>query len=127
MEGTALSARDDPRCLAIMAPVAPADTRALCERAREIIERRPASVLVCDVGAADRADLALVEALARVLLTARRLGCTVRLRRASVELVDLVGLVGLRAELPVEVQRQAEEREEPGGVEEEGDPRDAPI
>jgi hypothetical protein len=76
---------------------------------------------VCDVGAIGRADLAIVEALARVRLTARRLGCTVQLRRASVDLVDLLALIGLRSELPLEVEGQAKEREEAGGVEEEGD------
>jgi hypothetical protein len=101
--------------------MARADMRALCERARDLLEDGQAEILVCDVGAVRRADLRTIEALARIRLTARRLGRGVLLRRASVDLVDLLGLVGLRGELPLEVQRQAEEREEPRGVEEEGD------
>ena len=120
----ALAAREDQPCLAISAPVGLADPVALCERARELLEREPAMVLVCDVGDVGRADLRVVEALARVRLTAARLGCAVRLRRASVELVELVALIGLRSELPVEVQGQAEKREEARGVQEEGDAGD---
>ena len=40
-------------------------------------------------------DLGTVDALARVHLFARRLGCAVRLRDASSELVDLLSLAGL--------------------------------
>ena len=100
------------------------DPVALCERARALLEREPATVLVCDVGDVDRADLTVVEALARLRLTAARQGCTVQLRRASGALVELLAFIGLRGELPLEVQRQAEEREEARGVEEEGDPGD---
>jgi ABC-type transporter Mla MlaB component len=123
-EGPALAERDNPPCLAISPLMAPADALALCERARDILEREPATVLVCDVGAVGRADLGIVEALARVRLMARRLGCAVQLRRASMDLVDLLALIGLRRELPLEVERQAEQRKEAGRVEEERDPGD---
>lgn len=102
-----------------------ADPEALCERARELLERKPATMLVCDVGDVGPADLSLIETLARVRLTAARLGCAVRLRRASDELVELLALIGLRSELPLEVQGQAEEREEARGVEEERDAGDS--
>jgi ABC-type transporter Mla MlaB component len=42
-----------------------------------------------------RPDLALVDQLARLQLHARRLGCSIRLRGADAELVELLALVGL--------------------------------
>ena len=77
-----------------------------------------------------RADLEVVEELARWQLAARRLGCSIRLRDASAELRDLVAFVGLGAALTdavclaVEVLGKAEEREQPG-VEEVVVPDDA--
>ena len=64
-----------------------------------------------------RVDLALVNEVARWLLAARRLGCSIRLRDADRDLIDLLDLVGL-----VEVcgqpvgleQLGTEERVEPG-------------
>ncbi|MFF7252557.1 STAS domain-containing protein [Streptomyces microflavus] len=49
----------------------------------------------CDVGAVERADLALVEAVARLALVARRAGRQLRLRRVGPELQGLLDLVGL--------------------------------
>lgn len=71
------------------------------------------------------ADLSTVDALARLQLEARRLGLELRLVEASDELLELVDLAGLVVVLGVEPRRQAEEREERLGVEEErqlGDP-----
>jgi hypothetical protein len=68
------------------------------------------SAIVCDVGAL-APGLAAVDALARLQLTARRLGCEIRLRDASVDLQDLLDFVGLRDVLCVEAGGQAEERE----------------
>lgn len=64
-----------------------------------------------------------VDALARMALSARRLGRRVELRRAKPDLVELLVLAGLGA-LAVEVVGEAEEREEPGRVEKEHDPAD---
>ena len=69
-------------------------------------------------------DLATVEALARIELTATRRAAASRLRGASVELLELLAFCGLPIELLVEGEGQAEEREEARGVEEEGDPID---
>lgn len=55
----------------------------------------PAAPVECDVGAAERADLALVEAVARLALVARRAGRQLRLRRVGPELQGLLDLVGL--------------------------------
>jgi hypothetical protein len=77
--------------------------------------------LVCDVGAVRAIDVAVLDALARLQLTARRLGLRVVLRHASAELLDLLDFTGVgeAAGLRVEAQRQPEEREEVLRVEEE--------
>jgi STAS domain len=68
-----------------------------------------------------RPDVATIDALARLELTARRRGKTLRLRNASTELRELIALAGLDEVLRVEPGRQAEQREQPIGVEEEGE------
>ncbi len=94
-----------------------------------------ATLVVCDVGALAPADLGAVDALARLQLAARRLGCGLRLMRVSSELQQLLGCVGLAdvvlgievlgvevlgvEVLGVEMRRQAEDREQRVGVEEE--------
>jgi len=77
-------------------------------------------------------DLELVDALARLQLTARRLGCSIRLREPSQqlhELLDLVGVGGLLTgpdPLPLDAGRQAEGGEHLG-VQEVVPPRDPPA
>ena len=75
--------------------------------------------LPCQVGALE-ADAATLDLLARLQLAARRLGIEVRLVDASPELRELVAFAGLKGALLLEPGREAEEREEPLGVEEEG-------
>lgn len=105
-------------------PIACADVPELCERVRACLERCDGCDVVCDVGALAGTDAATVEALARLQLTAQRLGRRLHLRRASAELRELVELVGLRETLPcedalaVEPGREPEEREERLGIEE---------
>jgi hypothetical protein len=78
------------------------------------------STIVCDVGAL-APDAAAVDALARLQLTARRLGHEILLRDASTELQELLDFVGLRDVLRVEAGGQAEQRKQRVGVEEERD------
>jgi len=66
-------------------------------------------------------DLALVDTLARLRLAGRRLGFDLRLY-PSAELRELIEFVGLG-----EVLRQAEQREKPLRVEEEGELDDLPA
>ena len=73
------------------------------------------------------ASLAAVEALARLQLAARRKGLDLRLHVVSRELRDLIELAGLTQVLGVEPRRQAEEREQRLGVEEEGELGDAIV
>jgi hypothetical protein len=70
------------------------------------------------LGDLNRADLAVVDQLARMHLVACRAGCTVRLRDVAPELSELLELVGL-AELETgarlrEVGGEAEDGEELG-------------
>jgi anti-anti-sigma regulatory factor len=74
---------------------------------------------VCDLrGVA--ADCVTVDALARMHLAARRAGVELDVRHVSNELRQLLAFTGLSGVLGVEPCRQAEEREEPLGAEEEG-------
>ncbi len=111
-----------------------ADIPAQCERLRALVGASDADVVVCDVGPLVP-DLVAVEALARLRLTAGRLGCGLRLRGASRAFEQVVAFCGLCDALPVEGQlggirwhrRQPEEREEPRRVEEGVEARDPPV
>ncbi len=114
-------------------PIDRADVPGLCERLRELLEGVGPDRVVCDVGAVTGPDAATVDALARMQLTARRLGRQMRLSQASCELQELLALMGLRGVLPlsaplwVKPRRQAEEREKRRGIQEEADPGDPAI
>jgi anti-anti-sigma regulatory factor len=75
--------------------------------------------IVCDLSALRGADAETIDLLARLQLAARRHGRTLRFLHASPALQDLIAFVGLEAVLRVEPRRQAEEGEDPVGVEEE--------
>jgi hypothetical protein len=117
--------------LVIAGPVAgPEDVRRLCEQLRAVIQRSDAHVVVCDVSALP-ASARSIEALARLQLTARRLGRRIRLQRASrclEELLEFAGLadvVSVNAPVGGEREGQPEHREHPLDVEEavdRGDP-----
>ncbi len=105
----------------------------LCSKARALVESGRADLLVCDLAGVAHPDLVVVDALARLQLTARRLGCALRLRHAGDDMRALLAFVGLAdvvrgdADLGVEAGWQAEQREEALGVEEETDPGDDPV
>ena len=122
--GTALDHTDAPRCLTLSETVGRGAVPVLCASAAELVAADPAAPLLCDVAACTTPDLGIIEALARLELTVRRGGGLMALRGASEELLDLLAWCGLPPPLLVEAERQTEEREEPGRVEEEGDPRD---
>jgi hypothetical protein len=79
--------------------------------------------IVCDVSGLGSADAQIIDLLARLQLAAGRHGCLLRFVGTSAELGDLVSFCGL----PLELERQAEKREEPLGVEEEGELADPPV
>ena len=89
-----------------------------------------ADLVVCDVRSLGDPDAATIDALARMQLTARRLGRRVLLRHACADLQDLAAFTGLGDVLPLygalrlETGRQPEEGKESRGAEEEADPDD---
>jgi hypothetical protein len=110
-------------------PMTRPDGPRLADRVRRMAREGNVEEVVCHVRLL-AADVVSVEALVGASLTARRLGCRVRLRGASAELADLLTLCGLAGVLlggrGLEAEGQAEEREHPGRVEERHEPRDAP-
>jgi hypothetical protein len=80
---------------------------------------RPTFVLDC--AAFPQADAGQVDGLACLLVSLRRRGYELRLINASDGLLDLIDFAGLAGVLRVEPCRESEEREETGGIEEEGE------
>jgi len=72
-----------------------------CERLHLLLEGSDTGPVVCDLGMLDGSDAGTVDALARLQLTARRLGRQVRLGNASSELQELLALMGLSDALPL--------------------------
>jgi ABC-type transporter Mla MlaB component len=111
--------------LVIGGSIAPADVPGLCKRVRILLDASDADLVVCDVSAIVDPDVCTVDALARLQLTARRLGRRMRLHRASTEVQRLVAFAGLADALPLSAGLrlgrawgQAEEGEQPLRVEE---------
>ena len=81
--------------MVLRSPIEPQDIPALCRRARVLLEGSDAELVVCDVRALVAPDAVAVEALARVRLTVRRLGCGFRIRHPCHELLELLAFMGL--------------------------------
>ena len=113
--------------LVLSGPLTPADAADLCKRARAELARSDDTVLVCDVAALTHPDAGTLEALARLQLTARRLGGQVRLREPPPELTELLDLFGLAEVLRREPLGQLEHREQPVCVEERVEMGDPPV
>lgn len=101
-----------------------ADAERLCACVCASAARDDSDPLCYDVAGLEAPDVGTVDALARMALTARRLGRRLELRRARGDLGELLLLAGLSGAegSAVEVVGQAEEREVARGVEEERDP-----
>jgi ABC-type transporter Mla MlaB component len=124
---------DPNTILLVLDSLDPADVAPLIDH---VVPGTPAdapTVILCDLAQLTDADMATVDALARLALRARRLGCSISLRDPSSELCELVAFAGLGDVLPrapasgVEVVGEPEQREEPLGVEEERDAADPPV
>jgi hypothetical protein len=107
-------------------PIAVGEATDLCQRLRVVLESTDAALLVCDVRGLP-ADVVTVDALARLQLTARRLGRRIELRSQTPELGRLLAFVGLADVLGPGLLREAEEREQPCRVEERVDRGDAAV
>lgn len=110
---------------AVAAMVTRADIPAICSELANELRGRGDGLVICDVSDVIRPDVVTVEALARLRLTARRHGARLVVTGADPHLRDLLRLLGLDGAL-AEVGRQPEQREQPGGVEEERLGRDPP-
>jgi ABC-type transporter Mla MlaB component len=86
--------------LVLSGPLALGSVGELCEAARLLLETTGAGVLTCDVGAIGRPDAGTVDVLARVALTARRLGRSIHLLDPCPQLQALLALTGLEVALP---------------------------
>ncbi|MDX3057787.1 STAS domain-containing protein [Streptomyces sp. NE06-03E] len=92
-----------PNALVLTGRITRADVPGLCARLEALLSGAPeAAVVDCDVGGVVRPDLALVEAVARLGLVARRAGgAELRLRNVPAELGTLLDLMGLAQVLGV--------------------------
>ena len=90
-----------PRTLAfsVHGPITRADLPGLCDRVCALLTQNGPEVAFCDVETV-APDAVTCEALARLQLAAKRLGCQVRLCNASPELRELVAFMGLEDVLP---------------------------
>jgi len=87
--------------LVVGGPLAPSKILGLCASLHLLLEGGDGGPVVCDLGTLVGSDAGTVDALARLQLTARRLGRQIRLRKASSELQELLALMGLRDALPL--------------------------
>lgn len=78
-----------------------ADVRRIRQDLCDVLERDGSATVLCDLGAVDVVDAGTIEAVARLTLTARRQGRSIRVRGAPRALLDLLELVGLRDVVPV--------------------------
>ncbi|MDQ3688504.1 MAG: STAS domain-containing protein [Chloroflexota bacterium] len=79
----------------IGAPASLAELSSLSERLGVLIAGRNVDLITCDVRALTDADTSTVDGLARLQLSARRLGIDIRLLNACEELRTLLAVVGL--------------------------------
>ena len=124
LEPPAQDLRDpDNVVVCIRGRVARADAPRLCDRIQAVLRRGGADIVVCDISAVVDPDLETIEVLARLQLTARRLGRELRLRAVPCGFADLLQYLAFTDVMPcegllVEPVREAEQREEPLGIEE---------
>jgi ABC-type transporter Mla MlaB component len=77
--------------------------------------------IVLDCAALAEADAGQLEGITRLCLRSKRRGCTLRLANPSEGLLELIEFAGLASVLGAEAGGEAEEREDPSRVEEEGE------
>jgi ABC-type transporter Mla MlaB component len=119
-----------PADLVLAWPIEPGDAVVLADRVRSLLADGERDAVVCDATALSACGLDGVALLATLQLTARRMGGRVEVRNASSQLhallamAGLCGVVGVCEPSGLEAGRQAEHREEAGGIQEEGDTAD---
>ena len=68
---------------------------ALCDRIMAVLETGDASTLICDVGCLAKPNAAVVDLLARLMVTTRRLDRKMRVTNSPRHLKELLELCGL--------------------------------
>ncbi|MFE9724686.1 STAS domain-containing protein [Streptomyces sp. NPDC005794] len=93
-----------PNALVVTGRITRAEVPALCAELEALLSGPSAAVVDCDMGGVVHPDLALVEAVARLGLVARRAGgVELRLRNVPPGFGELLDLVGL-ADVPAHVR-----------------------
>jgi hypothetical protein len=126
--GAIVSLPGDPTIVAIDGRTDPTDLARLCDQVTARLLSSDEPGFACEVHPDAPKNLAVIDALARLALTARRTGRAFWLRGRDPYLNALIDLCGLAGQLAsdgsdVDVGGQAELREEPRGVQEESDTR----
>ena len=78
----------------------PAAVRSLCGRLHDVLQATSVELVTCDVADIAHPSAADVDAVARLQLTARRSGRSIRLRHTSGHLRELLDLCGLQDVVP---------------------------
>ncbi|WP_415948102.1 STAS domain-containing protein [Streptomyces sp. KLOTTS4A1] len=100
--------RPEPVIVRLAAPLTRAQVPQLCEHLRGRLELTGAAEVIVDTQAlqqAGQADFAVIDALARLRLTARRAGAGTRIRDPGPALIRLLQLTGL-AEVVGSIEQQ---------------------
>lgn len=71
------------------------DVPGICARFGELVRDRRPGLVVCDLGPIERPDIVTVEVLARLRLSANRLGCCLLFANMSADLARLLHFLGL--------------------------------
>ena len=72
------------------------DEPRLCGQVQALLASGKVDIIICDIGDLTSRDAVAVAVLARMQLTAQRLGGSIRLRRVAPELRGLLSFCGLR-------------------------------
>jgi ABC-type transporter Mla MlaB component len=86
--------------LVVDGPMTAGAVGSLCGRLHDVLQATGVDLVTCDVAGVTQPSAADVDAVARLQLTARRLGRSIRLRHASGRLCELLDLFGLREVVP---------------------------
>jgi ABC-type transporter Mla MlaB component len=86
--------------LVVHGRVTPDTIAVLCARVRVLLGDPTVGTVTCDLSGVVEPDAVALDALARMQLTARRMGRTIRLRHVQPEMRALLALVGLTDVVP---------------------------
>lgn len=88
--------------MTIRGPIDRESLEDVCVRAGLLLGQTDSHPVICDVGGVVAPDAVAVDGLARLQLTARRLGLEMKLRGVPAHLQELLELTGLEGVLPSE-------------------------